>query len=235
MDKGPDERIVDALKQKKQIGPSLLVSRYYEPLKKVASELYGVESWEAGSHVNKALRKAIQKIDSFNYGGPNSLRNWLATILKNTIIDEQRKGQRADEKLPSPLFSESDLEAFDEEGRLSGTAKAVARAWIREFEGVELREDDRKQLIYETMESFQAEEQHDLWSYFRDLSHQEIADMRKASLTATQKRVNRLVQDFFKKLGAKVGIDWRTLYENYKKQSRQGTSGRNAQGQAEDS
>lgn len=235
MDKGPDERIIDALKNRQQIGPSLLVSRYYESLRRLAIEVYGVEDVDADAYVTEAFRRAIRAISSFRLQGPDSLRNWMATILKNIVLDEQRKTQRTDQKLPSSLFNESDLEAFDDEGRLGGVLKEVARAWIRDFEGVQIREDDRKQLIYDVMGSFEADEQNDLWAYFNGLPHKDIAEMRGATLTGTQKRVNRLVQEFFKRAGAKVGIAWRTIYENYKKQNRQGSSGRDAQGQAEDS
>lgn len=234
MEKGPDERILDAIKNKQQIGPSLLVSRYYDPLLRLATEAYGVEEMEANAYVFDAFRKAVRAIDSFHPQGPGSFRRWLATILKNTIIDGQRKRQRDNEKLPSPLFNESDLEAFDDDGRLGGVAKEVARAWIQEFDGVQILEDDRKQIIYDVMDSFEAEEQYDLWAYFKGLPHQDIADMRGASLSGTQKRINRLVQEFFKRLGAKLAIDWRGIYENYKKQNHQSLPGRNTQGEIED-
>jgi len=235
MEKGPDEQIIDAIKRKRQIGPSLLVSRYYDPLMHAATEVYGIQEGVAEEYVFDAFRKAVRGIDSFSSKGTDSLRGWLTTILKHTIIDGQRKRKCDNEKLPSPLFNESDLEAFDDNGRLGGVPKEVARAWIQEFEGAPIREDDRKHLIYDVMDSFEAEERNDLWAYFAGLPHQEIADMREASLSGTQKRINRLVQEFFKRLGTKTETDWRTIYENYKKQNRQGPSGRNAQGQAEES
>jgi RNA polymerase sigma factor (sigma-70 family) len=235
MDKGPDDQILDAIKKKQQIGPSLLVSKYYDALMSAAIELYGIDESDAEECVAMTFHKAIKSITSFELKKPGALRNWLLVILKNTIIDVQRKSKRDFEKLPSSLFNESDLEAFDDDGRLSGVAKGVARVWIQEFDGIQLREDDRKEIIYNIMDSFGADEQADLWSYFKGLCHKEIADMRGASLLGTQKQINRLVQEFFKRIGEKIGIDWRTIYENYKKQNRQDPSGRDAQGQTEDS
>jgi RNA polymerase sigma factor (sigma-70 family) len=219
MEKGPDELIVEALKKKQQIGPSLLVSRYYNALVDAAMEAYGAEQMDAELYASETCRKAVKSIDSFQLRGPSSLWNWLTAILKNTIRDDKRRLQRQEEKVPSPLFNESDLEAFDDEGRLGGVAKEVARAWVVEFEGVQISDDDRKEIIYEVLDSFEPEEQHDIWSYFKGLSHPEIAEMRKATLAGTQKRVNRLVQEFFKRVGKKAGIDWSTIYENYKKQN----------------
>jgi len=220
MEKGPDELIVEALKKKQQIGPSLLVSRYYNPLVEAAIEAYAADPMDADSYASETCRKAVKSIDLFQLRGRNSLWNWLTIILRNTIRDDKRRLQRQEEKIPSPLFNEADLKAFDDDGRLGGVAKEVARAWVVEFEGVQITEDERKEIIYEVLDSFEAEEQYDIWAYFIGLSHPEIAEMRKATLAGTQKRVNRLVQEFFKRVGEKVGIDWRTIYENYKKQNR---------------
>ncbi len=235
MDKGPDERIIEAIKKKQQIGPSLLVSRYYDALVRLAIEAYGAEEMEAQDYVTEACRKAIRAMDSFHAFAPGSLWKWLATILKNIIIDKQRKAKRGEQRFSSPLFNELDLETFDDQGRLGGVPQEVARAWVREFEGVQIREDDRKQIIYDILNSFEDEEQNDLWDYFNGKLQKEIAEVRGATLTGTQKRINRLVQEFFKRVSLKVGIDWRTIYENYKKQNRQGHSRGNAEGQAEDS
>ena len=50
--------------------------------------------------------------------------------------------------------------------------------------------------------------------------HKELALIRNSSEEATRKYVNRLLYNLFKRVGDKLNINYKELYENFKKQDK---------------
>ncbi|MGA3287425.1 MAG: sigma factor [Bacteroidota bacterium] len=224
MGKSDDAPIIAELKQQSDHGYRLLFVKYHQRFLQIAINLYGVNPEDAKELVNDALLKAGQAIDSFESRGEKYFQYWLQTILKNTILDYVSRKKKSPRILN---YDESDSERTDDFGDLEDGSRQVAQDLTREFlYGANIKCDDRVNFIALTMKEFELEEQEDLWSYFLEIPHAEIAKYRKKnSAIASRKYINRLVHNFFDILSEKTGLDRRLIYEGWKKRNRKTSTG----------
>lgn len=224
MDPNNDDEIVAGLKAGSEHCLSLLLQKYHGLLMGVAMTVYGLQHDNAKSVVNESFLRAWRKIATFNPKGPNSLRNWLYTILKHLIRDSVKKEKAEESHIKFVHFDELAPGGNDDLGELDGPAREVAQKLLSDFEGTDITPDVRIKIIYEVFAEFTEEEQELLWWHFWATPDKEIAKrlcVETRDVQALRTRINRLVHKFFKRIAELVGIDdWRKINDQWKRQNR---------------
>ncbi|MGD1044185.1 MAG: sigma-70 family RNA polymerase sigma factor [Bacteroidota bacterium] len=224
MGKPDDATIIAELKKQSDRGYRLLWCKYYRPFILITTGIYGVESEDAKEIVSDAILKAGQAIDTFEARGEKCFQYWLRKILKNIIIDCKRKKKKSPQIF---RYDESESEKIDDFRDLEDGTRQIARSRTYDFlYGINIKRDERIEIITTVMKEFQENERLDLWNYFLETSHEEIAQYRKVcSKTASRKYINRLVHRFFDILSEKTGLDRRSIYEGWKERNRETSTG----------
>jgi RNA polymerase sigma factor (sigma-70 family) len=226
-----DHRIIQEIIKGSEYYLSLFNRKYHNYLMDIAINLYHAPRDDAGMYVNDTLYAAIRGIPRFRYdpGNPNVLRPWLRKILKNKIIDAQRK-QTTESKFET--YDESLLDREEDFSELTGPAKEVARQCIKAFEDRAIGINERKVIIQSVMETFELDDQAKLYCYFDGYSHREIALMFNTNEDASRQNVQRLKGIFFEQLALKLRIDKRTINERWKEYDKNNLKSGDAKGNA---
>lgn len=198
-------------------GSRQLVDKYSKYLLNVAKHCYTQNEEDANELVEDTLIKAIQRIYSFKYKGEKSFRNWLYTILKNNIKDRLRKNKKSIDREIS--FNDNEPQDDNTDSVAEIISRYVNSKSIEDFFSYGIKEDNRKNVIYEVLKTFPPEHQADLISYFNEIPHDIIAKYRNSNEAASRKHINRLAHTFFERIGEIVKQDGKLIYERYKKEN----------------
>lgn len=208
-----DAIIVKELQNKTANGNKLLFEKYYGALKKYLINNYSIECDNAEDIISDTLLSVIDNIGQFSFKDENSFRNWVYQIAKNKLIDIKRSAM---ENMVVYALDEN----IDFDGMISELSKLnsdINKMVLNEYLSNGITEDKRKELIYDTLKEFTAEEQSDLWAYFKGVNHIDSAKYRKITYSAYRKRISRLSIKFFNKIGSKLKIDGKIYNEKFKK------------------
>ena len=209
--------IVNELKNNSNHGITLLIDKYYGKLKKYTLDNYFslIEIEDSEEIISDTFIDAFKSIHQFTIKNETSLQSWLIIILKNKLIDLYNKKKKRKENINLIYFDENDdcgdiLDDIDK-GNIEVTKDIISK-----FTSSGVKEDERNKIIYNIMNEFTREEQSDLWAYFNGIKHEESALYRKISLQAYKKRITRLAQIFFNKVGENLNKDGKIIYEKFK-------------------
>ena len=222
MEKKRDYEIVELCQKGEKVGFSYLVGKYWDYFINVTKYGFFISETIAPELVNDSFLKAIQNIDKFKFTDKNSLKRWLYTILKNTILDHLDKIKNEDEKLSFCYYNENDFENYDDplNNVNPQILKKIKELYIEDEENKENEKvEKRKKLIYDTIEELTDDEKLALLDYLNQVPHAEIARRRNSNEISTRKFINRLIKKFFEKIGQKLNLDGKKLYEKFKTQN----------------
>lgn len=209
-----DSKIVEELKKDSKEGTELLFNKYYPKLIEHGTINYkNIPNKDIEEIAADTIITAYQDIIKFKFENGMGFYSWIFTIFKNKFIDFYRKNK----KYKKSNFDESEDSEDSEFNDIISTNKEIEKISYDLFCKPEIKEDERKILIYETMDEFTTEEKEDLWAYFNKKPHNESAQYRNMNEPAYRKRISRLTEQFFLKIGQKLNKDGKIIHEEYKK------------------
>jgi len=212
-----DSKIVEELKKDSKEGTELLFNKYYPKLIERGTINYkNIPIEDIEEIADDTIITAYQDIRKFKFENGKGFKSWIFTIFKNKFIDFYRKNK----KFNTYNFDESEDSDESEFNDIISTNKEIEKISYDLFYKPEIKEDERKNIIYETFDEFTNEEKEDLWAYFNKKSHKDSALYRNMKEPAYRKRISRLTEQFFLKIGQKLNKDGKIIHEEYKKQNR---------------
>jgi len=216
MTKIEDIEIVEELKKDSKEGTELLFKEYYPRLINYGKKYYkNISDEDIEEIADDTIITAYQNISKFEFENGKGFNAWIFNIFKNKITDLYKK-----KKLTISHFDECEESDESDKNEILSTNKEIYKISYDLFFKSEIIEDERKNIIYETFNEFTSEEQEDLWAYFNNIPHKESALYRDMKEPAYRKRISRLTEQFFLKIGEKLNKDGKQIHEEFKKQNR---------------
>lgn len=211
-----DIKIVEELRKDSKDGCELLFIKYHPKLIEHGKTFRNISNKDIEEIADDTIISAYQNISKFEFKNGKGFNAWIFKIFTSKILDFHKK-----KRLNTSNFDESeDSEESDLNGIIS-TNNKVDKISYDLFFKPEIREDERKYIIYETFNEFTNEEKEDLWVYFiNNMPHKDSALYRNMKEPAYRKRISRLIEQFFLKIGQKLNKDGKKIHEEFKKQNR---------------
>jgi len=88
-----EKELIKACKRKKQAAQKQLYERYYDMMFRTCFRYLG-NSHNAEDIVVEGFLKIFEKIKTFEYRNPNSLKNWMQTIMVNQSLMYLRRNKK---------------------------------------------------------------------------------------------------------------------------------------------
>lgn len=208
-----DSKIVDLLKNSKEIGCRFLVKKYGNFFTRKATER-GLSREDAVSAIDDTFLKVIDKIYTFKPKDSKSFFNWVFTILLNTIRDFYK--QDTSRKIKLEFFDESNFE-IDEVGSLNVVEKNVLGKIKEDFFSSGISEDQRKHLIVETFNKLSEDERVIFYCYCNGYNLDEMSEYTNISASNLKVKLFRIRKKFVKEINKSIPINQKEVYERIKK------------------
>lgn len=217
-----EKQLYEELKINFENGFKKLSKKYFKYLLNHCKFTFGFNHLDSEEIVSDIFFKAYTKFGYFKFRGENSIRNWLFTILKNHVLDIMEREKQFDQENRKYYYDETEISNYDIDNINNGANLVFEKLLLT----LNVKEDIRKEKIWETFNEFTSDEIADIYCYLNCIPHEEIANQTSSSETATKKRISRLIQKLSNKLNEKFNLNDEKIYERIKKEHKEDLGGR---------